>query len=561
MDHDSNPRSDAQQPLGRSATSAHSLGHGAALPAGFRLSEFELQRLLGEGGFGIVYLAWDHSLDRQVALKEYLPSSLAGRVGAGDVIPHSERHRETFELGLRSFINEAKALAQFDHPSLVKVYRFWEAHGTAYMVMPFYEGRTVKDTVRSMAERPDERWLLALLAPLTDALAVVHAEHWFHRDIAPDNILLLADGDRPLLLDFGAARRVIGDHTQNLTVILKPGYAPVEQYAEVPGTRQGPWTDVYALAAVAYWIITGQTPPPSIGRMLQDTLLPASQAAAGRYSPRLLSAIDQALALLPDQRTPSMLVFRAALGLATVAPATAQRPPPAMDDDATVIRPLRTLLPVRTDISVQPASVAAVASPSGVPVQTSAPVSTAPGRRGWPLLAAAGTTLALAVAAAAWLWARESPTPPTAPSADTAAVPVVTGTAAWPSFAPPHDPAPARIAVPAMPSTAGGPTPAPAAALASTPTMAPAARPEPAVELPQLPPVTTATPSATAPPGRRVGTTSKPARDAQTAVPSTVQAAPKVAVHDAECARVLQQLSLGETSPDLQERLRTLRCR
>ena len=124
--------------------------HALTLEAGTRLGEFEVTKTIGEGGFGIVYLAWDHSLDRKVALKEYMPTSLAYRAGPTDIKPRSERHRETFEAGLKSFINEAKLLAQFDHPSLLKVYRFWEANGTAYMVMPFLEGATVRDTVRSM---------------------------------------------------------------------------------------------------------------------------------------------------------------------------------------------------------------------------------------------------------------------------------------------------------------------------------------------------------------------------------------------------------------------------
>ena len=125
---------------------------------------------------------------------------------------------------------------------------------------------------------------MGLLAPLTEALAVIHGERCFHRDIAPDNIILLHNSGKPLLLDFGAARRVIGDMTQALTVILKPGYAPVEQYAEIPGMKQGPWTDVYALAAVVYFAIMGRTPPPSVGRLLNDTYVPLVEAAAGRYS-------------------------------------------------------------------------------------------------------------------------------------------------------------------------------------------------------------------------------------------------------------------------------------
>ncbi|MBX3603703.1 MAG: serine/threonine protein kinase [Piscinibacter sp.] len=308
-----------------------------ALPIGTRIGEFELTHRIGEGGFGIVYRAWDHSLERDVALKEYLPSSIATRVGATRISCRSDRHRETFEAGLKSFINEAKLLARFDHPSLVKVFRFWEANGTAYMVMPFYEGTTMRDTVRGMGQPPDETWIMELLAALTEALEVIHREQCFHRDIAPDNVMLLAGSGRPLLLDFGAARRVIGDMTQALTVILKPGYAPVEQYAEVPGMKQGAWTDVYALAAVVYWTITGKTPPPSVGRMLADSWVPLAEAAAGRYSAPFLEAIDRALAVRPEQRTPDIATLRDELGLGPIAGASpaATRP---VDPDATVIR-------------------------------------------------------------------------------------------------------------------------------------------------------------------------------------------------------------------------------
>jgi len=286
------------------------------LPVGFYLGEFEIVKVLGEGGFGIVYLADDHSLGRRVALKEYMPSSLAQRVGGTQVSVKSERHRETFEAGLKSFVNEARLLAQFDHPSLVKVYRFWEANGTAYMVMPFYEGITLKDELKAMGAPPDEEWLRELLEPLTEALAVIHTEQCFHRDIAPDNVILLKGSQRPLLLDFGAARRVIGDMTQALTVILKPGYAPVEQYAEVPGMKQGPWTDVYALAAVVYYAITGKTPPTSVGRLMNDNYVPMTQVGAGRYSPSFLAAIDRALVVKPEERTQSIDDLRRDLGMA-----------------------------------------------------------------------------------------------------------------------------------------------------------------------------------------------------------------------------------------------------
>ena len=312
-DHRTDPRTD------------HPVNHAGGLPAGTRLGEFEITAFVAEGGFGLVYTAHDHSLQRRVALKEYMPSSLAARGAGTQVQVKSERHRDTFEAGLKSFINEARLLASFDHPSLVKVYRFWEANGTAYLVMPFLEGATLKDVLRQMGRPPDEAWLRSLLDPLTEALLVIHAQQCYHRDIAPDNVMLLTASDRHaglrsgtgrwLLLDFGAARRVIGDMTQALTVILKPGYAPVEQYAEIPGLKQGAWTDVYALAAVVYFAIMGRTPPPSVGRLLHDTYVPLVQAAAGRYSERFLAAIDRALAVRPELRTQTIGELRQELGL------------------------------------------------------------------------------------------------------------------------------------------------------------------------------------------------------------------------------------------------------
>ncbi|KIG09309.1 serine/threonine protein kinase [Caballeronia concitans] len=287
------------------------------LPPGTRLGEFEILGLIGEGGFGIVYRALDTSLDREVAVKEYMPSALAARVGATQVQVKSSRYESMFRAGLKSFINdEARLLARFDHQSLVKVYRFWEANGTAYMVMPYYRGVTLKDALKAMPKPPDEAWLRALLTPLVDALAVLHASNCFHRDISPDNIILLDDSHRPVLLDFGAARRVIGDMTQALTVILKPGYAPIEQYAEVASLRQGPWTDHYALAAMVYFAITGKTPPPSVGRMVSDAYQPLAKLAAGRYSERFLRAIDHALAVSPADRPQTDRQFADELGIA-----------------------------------------------------------------------------------------------------------------------------------------------------------------------------------------------------------------------------------------------------
>jgi serine/threonine protein kinase len=296
---------------------------GHTLPIGTRLRDYEIAGLIGEGGFGIVYLAWDHSLQRKVAIKEYMPASMASRVGGSSaIVVKSDRHLDTFKAGLKSFVNEARLLARFDHPSLVKVYRFWEENGTAYMVMPFYEGPTLKTALAELGHVPSEGELRTWLDPLLDALTVMHAAQCFHRDIAPDNILLTASG--PLLLDFGAARRVIGDMTHALTVVLKPGYAPIEQYGDVASMTQGAWTDLYALACVVYYAITGKAPMSSVERLMDDRLEPIARIAAGRYGAAFLGAIDAALAVRPQDRPQNVARFRALLDadLPAAVPAT-----------------------------------------------------------------------------------------------------------------------------------------------------------------------------------------------------------------------------------------------
>ena len=293
------------------------------LPLGTRLRDFEITGLVGEGGFGIVYLAWDHSLQRRVASRSTCRRRWRRASAARRRSVKSERHVDTFKAGLKSFVNEARLLARFDHPSLVKVYRFWEENGTAYMVMPYYEGPTLKARSRPRP-RPSEAEIRAWLKPILNALALMHAAQCYHRDIAPDNILLTPRG--PLLLDFGAARRVIGDMTHAMTVVLKPGYAPIEQYGDVGSMAQGPWTDLYALACVVYFAITGKTPTSSVERLMDDRLEPLSTSAAGRYSPAFLHAIDAALSVRPADRPQDHRQFRALLD--------ADLPPPFGDTSA-----------------------------------------------------------------------------------------------------------------------------------------------------------------------------------------------------------------------------------
>jgi serine/threonine protein kinase len=455
------------------------------LPVGTYLAEFEITRLVGEGGFGLVYEAYDHSLQRRVALKEYMPSSLASRSATHQVSVKSARHRETFEAGLKSFVNEARLLASFDHPSLIKVYRFWEDNGTAYMVMPFLEGVTLKDYLRSLGSAPDEAWLRSLLGPLTEALGVIHAKQCYHRDIAPDNVMRLDATHKWLLLDFGAARRVIGDMTQALTVILKPGYAPVEQYAEIPGLKQGPWTDVYALAASVYFAIIGKTPPPSVGRLLNDTYVPLVQSAAGRYSEGFLAAIDRALVVRPEARTQDIDALRRELDLDGQAglsfhpmtesgavratdhswAVTGRREPTISGErtvsqtDHTVADPLAGRAPGPAGLPERPASVARATplqgpvDPAGSAARGPAAPTMAVERGKGPLLALAGGTTAVLLALAGYrLLAppdRPAPSVPAAASAPLpvqAGVPVDAGGASAAAAPVPNAPAPAPTA-------------------------------------------------------------------------------------------------------------------
>lgn len=288
----------------------------SAMPPGSRLGEFEITGVIGEGGFGIVYSARDSSLDRIVAIKEYLPSAFAGRTSAGTVQVRSEEHSKTFNAGLSSFINEARMLAKFSHPGLVEVFRFWEANGTAYMAMRYYRGVTLREMLRTNPQVATEQWLCETLDPILLALQELHHERCYHRDIAPDNILVLPNG-RSVLMDFGAARRIIGGMTRALTTVLKPGYAPIEQYSDDGSMQQGAWTDIYAVGGVLYHAMTGKVPVQAISRMMNDPLKPVATAARGEYSANLCSVVMKCLAVMPENRYQSIDELREALGWVT----------------------------------------------------------------------------------------------------------------------------------------------------------------------------------------------------------------------------------------------------
>ena len=284
------------------------------LGTGHRLDEFELLEVIGEGGFGIVYRAYDHSLQREVAIKEYMPAMLARRVGDNSVHVRSERLTATFQAGLRSFINEARTLAQFSHPALVRVHRFWESNSTAYMAIQLYKGRTLRRLAEEEPAKVTEPWLLGMLGPLLGALETLHRNQCFHRDIAPDNIFIQQD-DLPVLLDFGAARKSIADLVDEVAVMVKSGYSPIEQYADDNTLLQGAWTDLYALGAVLYRAVTGHPPPSAVVRSVQDAYVPLSSMSRSDLSPGFCAAVDHTLAVHSKDRTQTVAAFAAELGL------------------------------------------------------------------------------------------------------------------------------------------------------------------------------------------------------------------------------------------------------
>lgn len=303
---------------------APDVSHVDALASGTRLGEFEILGLIGVGGFGMVYRAYDHSLQRDVAIKEYLPSTLAGRrEGTLSISVRTPADHETFRIGLQSFVDEARMLARFEHPSLVRVLRFWEANDTAYMVMPLYRGMTLKQARMRMQMPPPEAWLRKVMWAILGALKVLHRGNALHRDISPDNIFL-QDVGPPVLLDLGAARLALGESVKQETILLKVNFAPIEQYGDVDDMPQGPWTDLYSLAAVVHGMLCNQAPLPATIRIVKDTMPTFAnvvKTVAGEfgqsYSAEFVAGIAWALHTQPQDRPQSIQEFARALKLST----------------------------------------------------------------------------------------------------------------------------------------------------------------------------------------------------------------------------------------------------
>jgi formylglycine-generating enzyme required for sulfatase activity/serine/threonine protein kinase len=262
-----------------------------ALQPGYMLAEYQIDRLLGEGGFGLTYLAFDTHLEKKVAIKEYMPSDFCVRQNSTTIVAKSEASKMDYEWGLNAFIDEAKTLAKFDDPNIVRVFRFFKSNGTAYLVMEYLEGGCFSARY-SQLNPMSESQIRKLFSPIMNGLQLVHDGGVLHRDIKPDNLMFRADGT-PVLIDFGAARQQVVSKSKPITALLTPGYAPLEQYGS-KGDRLGPWTDIYSLAAVAYSCLTGKIPPDASDRVIEDEI---EKLAGSPQASKFLQSLDKALSI------------------------------------------------------------------------------------------------------------------------------------------------------------------------------------------------------------------------------------------------------------------------
>ena len=289
-----------------------------ALRPGQTIGRYEIVSVLGQGGFGITYRARDSQLNRDVAIKEYLPSALAIRQDGVTVLPRSTKVADDFSWGRQRFVDEGRTLASLEHaPAIIQVFDFLETNGTAYIVMKLVPGDTLENRIRRGTLPPAE--IDRILWPLLDGLERVHGTGFLHRDIKPANILLDAGGN-PTLIDFGASRAAMAGRTSAMTAIFTPGYAAAEQ---MTSAKQGPWTDIYGVAATMYHAIAGVAPPSAFDRMLDDEYQPLTKLAPAGFSPGLLIGIDAGLSVRASDRPQSIAGWRSILGQANALDAQA----------------------------------------------------------------------------------------------------------------------------------------------------------------------------------------------------------------------------------------------
>ncbi len=286
--------------------------HPLALPVGTELvGDYVITKVLGAGGFGITYEANERSLDRTVAIKEYFPVDIVEREGWALVKARSNTLDMKYARGLRRFIEEAKAITQFNHPNIVRVLRYFKTNNTAFMVLHYEEGLDMGVWRDGLSSPPTQNQLTAILKPLLNALELIHSNDFLHRDVAPDNIIIRKDGS-PILIDFGSARSELTFNSKTVSALVKSGYSPFEQYAK-NSKEQGPWTDIYSFGATLYQMVTGEAPPDSLSRLAVDEMIPAKKRAKRYYSRDFLAAIDNALAIRIEDRPQSIDEWRSLL--------------------------------------------------------------------------------------------------------------------------------------------------------------------------------------------------------------------------------------------------------
>ena len=295
-----------ESPSNRSMSNTRCLKPGVILKERYKIEE-----VIGAGGFGITYRAWDPLLQSYVAIKEYYPSGIATRSADSSkvCVPVGQEQRE-YHRGRIRFLKEAQDVARFQsEPNIVSIYDYLEENDTAYMVMEYLHGCTLKQYIREHGGRLDTDHILHICLSVLDALAVVHTAGMIHRDISPENIFICEDLTVKLI-DFGAAKQVYLDGEQTMSVVLKPGYAPPEQYAKKD--KQGPWTDIYALGATLYFAATGEKPEESFGRVLEDTIKPVCEV--NPEIPRAMSqVIMRAMSVKIEDRYQTVEAMREAL--------------------------------------------------------------------------------------------------------------------------------------------------------------------------------------------------------------------------------------------------------
>ncbi len=291
--------------------------HRNSLKPGDKIHWYEIIEILGEGGFGITYLARDNNLNHEVAIKEFMPADLATRDNDGSVQPISSEKTANYHWGLDRFLEEAKTIAQFQHPNIVRVRSVFEDNNTAYMVMDYELGESLQDILMRRKTLAEED-IKNIIFPIIDGIRIVHAAGFIHRDIKPANIFIRIDGD-PVLLDFGSARESLGLTQQSLTSIFSRGYAPIEQH-NTGEELQGSWTDIYSIGATLYRCIAGIPPSDAIDRSSaismasRDTYVTALELGAGKYSDGLLKAIDDALQFKLQDRPQTISEWRLNFG-------------------------------------------------------------------------------------------------------------------------------------------------------------------------------------------------------------------------------------------------------